>query len=179
MFQFFNLMPNLTVLENVGLPLAIAGTPLVLFDNIKSTLGGGVLEAAGRTAAAVPLWETLGLGVPAIAEFAPAEVAGEVLGAVERLTGARGFVTCPLYYTRLPFVHHVALARKWAKDGDLRAKVGHPTRALVNLIDVIDEGFARHQDRVAERSRAEVAASARDAAARGRARSARDPDVDD
>lgn len=26
-FQFFNLMPNLTVLENVGLPLAIAGTP--------------------------------------------------------------------------------------------------------------------------------------------------------
>lgn len=43
---------------------------------------GAVLEAAGRTAAAVPLWETLGLGVPAIAEFAPAEVAGEVLGAV-------------------------------------------------------------------------------------------------
>ncbi|MFM7065039.1 MAG: acyl-CoA dehydrogenase family protein [Actinomycetes bacterium] len=43
---------------------------------------GGVLEAAGRTAAAVPLWETLGLGVPALAEFAPADVADEVLGAV-------------------------------------------------------------------------------------------------
>ena len=43
---------------------------------------GGVLEAAGRTAAAVPLWETLGLGVPAVAEFAPAELANELLGAV-------------------------------------------------------------------------------------------------
>lgn len=43
---------------------------------------GGVLEAAGRSAAAVPLWETLGLGVPAIAEFAPAELAAEVLGRV-------------------------------------------------------------------------------------------------
>ncbi len=43
---------------------------------------GAVLEAAGRTAAAVPLWETLGLAVPAIAEFAPQEVAAEVLGAV-------------------------------------------------------------------------------------------------
>lgn len=43
---------------------------------------GGVLEAAGRTAAAVPLWETLGLGVPALAEFAPAGLATEVLGQV-------------------------------------------------------------------------------------------------
>ena len=43
---------------------------------------GAVLEAAGRTAAAVPLWETLGLGVPAIARFAPASLAAEVLAAV-------------------------------------------------------------------------------------------------
>lgn len=43
---------------------------------------GGVLEAAGRTAAAVPLWETLGLGVPAIAEFAPAALAHDLLSAV-------------------------------------------------------------------------------------------------
>lgn len=53
---------------------------------------GTVLEHAGRTAAAVPLWETLGLGVPAIAEFAPASLAGEVLPAVAAgtmvLTGA-------------------------------------------------------------------------------------------
>ncbi|MBS1837249.1 MAG: acyl-CoA/acyl-ACP dehydrogenase [Actinobacteria bacterium] len=53
---------------------------------------GGVLEAAGRTAAAVPLWETLGLGVPPIAEFAPAAVAARVLAAVAAgdmvLTGA-------------------------------------------------------------------------------------------
>jgi 3-oxocholest-4-en-26-oyl-CoA dehydrogenase beta subunit len=43
---------------------------------------GAVLEHAGRTAAPVPLWETLGLGVPAIAEFASDDVAAEVLPAV-------------------------------------------------------------------------------------------------
>lgn len=43
---------------------------------------GAALEHAGRHAAAVPLWETLGLAVPAIAQFAPAELAGEVLAGV-------------------------------------------------------------------------------------------------
>ena len=43
---------------------------------------GGVLEAAGRTAAAVPLWETLGLGALPIAEFAPEALASEILPAV-------------------------------------------------------------------------------------------------
>jgi alkylation response protein AidB-like acyl-CoA dehydrogenase len=43
---------------------------------------GAVLEHAGRTAAAVPLWETLGLGLPAIAEFAPEALAAQVLPAV-------------------------------------------------------------------------------------------------
>lgn len=43
---------------------------------------GDVLEQAGRTAAAVPLWETLGAAVPAIARFAPDAVANEVLPAV-------------------------------------------------------------------------------------------------
>ena len=45
---------------------------------------GGVLEVVGRTAAAVPLWETLGLAVLPVAEFAPADLAAEVLGAVGR-----------------------------------------------------------------------------------------------
>lgn len=40
---------------------------------------GAVLEHAGRTAAAVPLWETLGLGVPAVERFAPDELAGRLL----------------------------------------------------------------------------------------------------
>lgn len=43
---------------------------------------GAVLEEVGRTAAAVPLWETLGLGAPAIAEFAAKDLAAQVLGAV-------------------------------------------------------------------------------------------------
>lgn len=40
------------------------------------------LEAAGETAAAVPFWETIALGVPAVAEFAPDALASEVLPAV-------------------------------------------------------------------------------------------------
>ncbi|MCB0954345.1 MAG: acyl-CoA/acyl-ACP dehydrogenase, partial [Microthrixaceae bacterium] len=40
------------------------------------------LEAAGRCAAAVPLWETLALGVLPVAEFAAADLAAEILPAV-------------------------------------------------------------------------------------------------
>lgn len=43
---------------------------------------GGVLEHAGRTSAAVPLWETLALGAAPVARFAPAALAAEVLPAV-------------------------------------------------------------------------------------------------
>ncbi|MCB1256884.1 MAG: acyl-CoA/acyl-ACP dehydrogenase [Microthrixaceae bacterium] len=43
---------------------------------------GAVLEEAGRHAAAVPLWETLGLAAPAIAKFAPKALASEILGGV-------------------------------------------------------------------------------------------------
>jgi alkylation response protein AidB-like acyl-CoA dehydrogenase len=43
---------------------------------------GGVLDQLGRTKAAVPLWETLGMGVPAIAEFADEATATEWLGRV-------------------------------------------------------------------------------------------------
>ena len=43
---------------------------------------GAVLEQAGRTTAAVPLWETLALGALPIARFAPEALANEVLGGV-------------------------------------------------------------------------------------------------
>jgi len=43
---------------------------------------GAALEAAGETAAAVPLWETLALGVLPVGQFAPSTLAGEILGAV-------------------------------------------------------------------------------------------------
>lgn len=43
---------------------------------------GAALEEVGRTVAAVPLWETLGLAVPAIAEFAPKALAEELLAGV-------------------------------------------------------------------------------------------------
>lgn len=43
---------------------------------------GAVLEVCGRKAAAVPLWETLGLAVPVLAQYAPEAVASRWLGAV-------------------------------------------------------------------------------------------------
>lgn len=43
---------------------------------------GAALEAVGRNAAAVPLWETLGMGTPAIAAFASESLQTEVLPAV-------------------------------------------------------------------------------------------------
>lgn len=43
---------------------------------------GTVMEQLGRFVAAVPLWETLGLGAPAVAQFAPESLAADVLGQV-------------------------------------------------------------------------------------------------
>ena len=43
---------------------------------------GGVLDHLGRTKAAVPLWETLALGVPALAQFADDATAADWLGRV-------------------------------------------------------------------------------------------------
>lgn len=63
-------------LLGISLPESFGGAGLGLIE------AGCVIRAAGYHAAAVPVWETLGLGVPAIAEFAPAEVAAEWLGRV-------------------------------------------------------------------------------------------------
>jgi len=62
----------------VNVPEAHAGAGLDLVAL------GGVLEHAGRCAAAVPLWETLGLGVAPIVATAPADLAASVLPAVAR-----------------------------------------------------------------------------------------------
>ena len=63
-------------LLGISLPESVGGAGLGLIE------AGCVIRAAGFHAAAVPVWETLGLGAPAIAEFAPAEVAAEWLGKV-------------------------------------------------------------------------------------------------
>jgi alkylation response protein AidB-like acyl-CoA dehydrogenase len=55
-------------LLGVPLPESVGGAGLGLIEL------GRILEAAGKTAAAVPLWETLGLGAVPIAEFGSPEV---------------------------------------------------------------------------------------------------------
>lgn len=102
-------------------------------------------------------WKLARLGVPPPADADHLDdECREVLVAVERLTGARGLTTCPLFYTRLPSVHHAAAARRWAERGELRAKVGAPSAVLVHAVDLIDEGTARQMRREAKRRAAEL-----------------------
>jgi alkylation response protein AidB-like acyl-CoA dehydrogenase len=63
-------------LLGVTLPESVGGAGLGLIEL------GRILEAAGKTAAAVPLWETLGLGAVPIAEFGPPEVQSRWLAGV-------------------------------------------------------------------------------------------------
>jgi alkylation response protein AidB-like acyl-CoA dehydrogenase len=63
-------------LLGIALPESVGGAGLGLVEL------GRILEAAGKTAAAVPLWETLGLGVLPIAEFGSPEVQSQWLSGV-------------------------------------------------------------------------------------------------
>lgn len=73
-------------LLGISLPESVGGAGLGLIE------AGCVIKATGRNAAAVPTWETLGLGVPAIAEFGDDATKSEWLGKVASgdavLTGA-------------------------------------------------------------------------------------------
>jgi putative ABC transport system ATP-binding protein len=72
-FQFFNLLPILTAVENVGLPLLLEGTP---FSRIKPK--------------AVSLLEQVGLG--ARTEHRPEQLSG---GEMQRVAIARALITDP------------------------------------------------------------------------------------
>ena len=60
----------------ISLPESVGGAGLGLVE------AGAAVYAAARHAAAVPVWETLGLGVPAIAEFGSDQVQADWLGRV-------------------------------------------------------------------------------------------------
>jgi len=63
-------------LLGISLPESVGGAGLGLIE------AGCVIKATGRHAAAVPTWETLGLGVPAIAEFGDEATQAAWLGKV-------------------------------------------------------------------------------------------------
>ena len=56
------------------------------------------------------------------------------LVAVKNLTGASGFKTCPLWYTRQPWIGEVIAAWRAEKNGQLRERVGWPSLALYQAI---------------------------------------------
>lgn len=90
-------------------------------------------------------------------EECPSEASDEVrstLVAVERLTGVGELTTCPCWYTLQPAVGIACNARKWAERGLLRERLGEPSLALMQSIEVIDAALiARDSAERKERER--------------------------
>jgi hypothetical protein len=69
----------------------------------------------------------------------------EALDAVERLTGARGFKTCPSWYASLDHVHEAVRAYEWWDKGQLHLIDPHPSSVLVEAIGLISRGITERQ----------------------------------
>jgi hypothetical protein len=69
---------------------------------------------------------------------APARAA---LRAVKAVTGACGFRTCPLWYTQHEWIGDAIAAWRAEAKGSLEARVGKPSLALYQAIEVIDAAF--------------------------------------
>lgn len=81
--------------------------------------------------------------------FAPADSAAElgpaprrVLEQVERLIGAPLPPVCPLYLTRLQWVHNVAEAHEYREHGELRVVAPQPSQVLVDALREFGAGCA-------------------------------------
>ncbi len=61
---------------------------------------------------------------------------------VRDLTFAEGLQTCPLWYTRLEWLGDVLKLRRWFAKGQLALKVPHPSGALCDAIDCIEDSVA-------------------------------------
>jgi hypothetical protein len=71
---------------------------------------------------------------------------------VERLTGARSLCTCPLYYTRLDWVHEAALLRARRDQNILALTNPNLDSIQVDCMEAIDVGYgARMQHEADER----------------------------
>jgi hypothetical protein len=68
-----------------------------------------------------------------------------VLEGVERLTGACGFTTCPVWYASLDYVHEAVRAYEWWDKGQLHLIEPNPSGVLVDAIGLIGRGIADRQ----------------------------------
>ena len=110
------------------------------------------LEDSGRARQANWRCPFGGHDMPDDAEALPPP-AQETLVAVERLTGARGLRTCPMYYARQPQVAEACRARKWAERGELRTRYGEVSGVLMEAIELVDYSIGARMADDSERAR--------------------------
>lgn len=88
----------------------------------------------------------------------------EIIEATERLTGAKGLRTCPMYYVKQPHVHEAVRAHYWVEKGALHLRVRQPSHALLDAIEIVEAAQAKSWDRQRERDAEERALQAEHAA---------------
>lgn len=110
------------------------------------------LEDSGRARQANWRCPFGGHDMPDDVEQLPAP-AQETLVAVERLTGARGLTTCPVYYARQPWVREACNARRWAERGELRSRYGEVSGVLCEAIDLVEHSIAARMGDDGERAK--------------------------
>lgn len=80
--------------------------------------------------------------------------------------GARVFDTCPLWYTRDPWVHEVVRAHGWWAKGQLRALSEHPSAVLVDAVDAVERAVRAREADDYERARRDAQSKQTDRRAR-------------
>lgn len=72
------------------------------------------------------------------------------------MTGVDSCETCPGYYLRLPAVLRACEARRWAERGQLTVVEPHPSNALIEAINVLDDAVCDRTRREYERTEREL-----------------------
>lgn len=83
-----------------------------------------------------------------------------MLEATGRLTGCSGFRTCPVAYTRLPWVGHAARAYRDREKGCLWLHggegAGGPAAALMEAVYAVESGVLAAEAHAVEKQRREL-----------------------
>ena len=67
----------------------------------------------------------------------------QILGDTEKLTGASGLRTCPMWYASLPWVHRAVRANAWREKGQLELVEPDPSYRLIQAVDLVSSAQGR------------------------------------